>query len=246
MATSNTKPRTWSVCGTNGLALIRLIDCRTSVSRSVNDSAAHGGLSPVSSWMRLLELVVGEGQHPAVGVVDQDDLLGAEQALGDGQRADLVVGDDAARVADDVRVAFVQAEDAVDVEPGVHAGDDGDVLGRGQRERAGEGLRVAGVVGEQIVGDGHGFLLVGGWNRRRARRPGWRGRAGADRTDRSRYAAGRQSSSNWTVRRLGQKASSSIRSTLESARRSGQGKRQARRAGRPPNTRLLVINLYSK
>ena len=37
------------------------------------------------------------------------------------------------------------------------------MLGGGQRERAGEGLRVAGVVGEQVVGDGHGCLLVGGW-----------------------------------------------------------------------------------
>ena len=54
------------------------------------------------------ELVVGEGQHPAVGVVDQHDLAGAEQALGDGERADLVVGDDSAGVADDVRVALVR------------------------------------------------------------------------------------------------------------------------------------------
>jgi hypothetical protein len=54
VATSNTKPRTWSVCGTNGLDLIRLTDCRTSVLRSVKDSAAHGGLSPVSSWMDCL------------------------------------------------------------------------------------------------------------------------------------------------------------------------------------------------
>ena len=30
-----------------------------------------------------LHLVVGEGEHPAVGVVDEDDLGGAEQALGD-------------------------------------------------------------------------------------------------------------------------------------------------------------------
>ena len=41
VATSKTKPRTGSVCGTNGLALIRAIDWRTSSSRSVNASAAQ-------------------------------------------------------------------------------------------------------------------------------------------------------------------------------------------------------------
>jgi hypothetical protein len=46
-------------------------------------------------------------------VVDEDDLLGAEQPLRDRERADLVVGDDAAGVADDVRVTLVKAEDAV-------------------------------------------------------------------------------------------------------------------------------------
>src|SRR5680860_722328 len=39
------------------------------------------------------EQLVGEREHPAVGVVYEDDLLGAKQVLGDGQRADLVVGE---------------------------------------------------------------------------------------------------------------------------------------------------------
>ena len=66
-----------------------------------------------------------------------------------------------------------QAEDAVDVEPRVHARDDGDVLGRGQGERAGEGLGVVGVVGEQLVGDGHGYsgFVEKGRTRRATRRP---------------------------------------------------------------------------
>src|SRR4029453_14752245 len=49
-----------------------------------------------------LHLVVGEGEHAAVGVVDQDDLAGAEQVLGDGQGGDHVLGDHAAGGADDV------------------------------------------------------------------------------------------------------------------------------------------------
>src|SRR5204862_178124 len=76
------------------------------------------------------KVVVAEGEHPAVGVVDEDDLLRAEQALRDGQRADRVVGDDPARVADDVGVALLQAEYARQHEPGVHARDHGDLLGR--------------------------------------------------------------------------------------------------------------------
>ena len=55
---------------------------------------------------RLLELVVGEGEHPAVGVVHEDDLLGPEQPLTDRQGADLVCRDDAAGMADDVGVTL--------------------------------------------------------------------------------------------------------------------------------------------
>ena len=120
----------------NGLAWMRAIDWRTSSSRSSNASAAHSGLMPVSSWTRALELVVGEGEHPAVGVVDEDDLLGPEQPLGDRERADLVVGDDTAGVADHVRVALLEPEHARRDEPRVHARDDGDLLGRRQGQLA--------------------------------------------------------------------------------------------------------------
>ncbi len=172
VATSNTNPRTWSVCGMNGLdrdPVDRLADVGVQVGERLGRPL---GLQPGLVLDALLELVVGEGQHPAVGVVDEDDLLGAQQPLRDGQRADLVVGDHPTGVADHVRLALVQAEQAVDVQPGVHAGDDGDVLGRRQRERAGEGLGVAGVVGEQFVRDGHGdsWKLGRGRHRRSDRR----------------------------------------------------------------------------
>jgi len=64
-----------------GDALMRAIDCLTSFSRSENASAAHSGLIPVSCSMEALNASVGEREHPAVGVVDEDDLLGPEQAL---------------------------------------------------------------------------------------------------------------------------------------------------------------------
>src|SRR6202012_1213629 len=37
---------------------------------------------------RAFEVVVGEGEHPAVGVVNQDDLLRPQQTLADRQRPD--------------------------------------------------------------------------------------------------------------------------------------------------------------
>src|SRR5689334_913248 len=76
-----------------------------------------------------LDLVVAERQHAAAGVVDEDDLGRPEQALGDGQGPDDVVGHHSAGVADHVRVALGEPEDAVGVEAGVHAGDHGAVLG---------------------------------------------------------------------------------------------------------------------
>ena len=62
---------------------------------------------------RLLQLgakaVVGERQHAAVGVVDQHHLARAQPPLRDGERADHVVGDHAAGVAQDVRLAVAAA-----------------------------------------------------------------------------------------------------------------------------------------
>jgi hypothetical protein len=76
-----------------------------------------------------LEVVVGEGEHPAVGVMDQDDLAGAEQPLADGQGPDRVIGDHAARVADHVRLALGESEGRVNVQAGIHAGDNGHAAG---------------------------------------------------------------------------------------------------------------------
>jgi hypothetical protein len=114
-----------------------------------------GRLDPGLGLDGALELVVGERQHAAVGVVDEDDLGGAEQPLADGQGPDLIVGHHAAGVADHVRLAVAQAEDGVDVEPGVHAGDDGQVRRRRQRQRAAEPLRVGGVFLQVLVGSAH-------------------------------------------------------------------------------------------
>ena len=71
------------------------------------------------------EAVVGERLHAAVGVMDEHHLARAEPPLGYGQRADHVVGDHAAGVAQDVRLAIAQAQGGEDVQARVHARDDG-------------------------------------------------------------------------------------------------------------------------
>ena len=53
---------------------------------------------------------------------------GAEQPLADRERADLVIGHHPGGVADHVRLAVLEAQDGVHVQPGVHAGHHGDVL----------------------------------------------------------------------------------------------------------------------
>ena len=61
---------------------------------------------------------------------------GAEQLVGDDQRADGVVAGPTAGVADDVRVALAQAGVLGRVEPGVHARQDREPPGRRQRQLA--------------------------------------------------------------------------------------------------------------
>jgi hypothetical protein len=70
----------------NGLALIRAIDWRTVLVEVVERLGRPRWLDAGPGLDLALELVVGEGEHPAVGVVDKDDLLGLEQPLRDRER----------------------------------------------------------------------------------------------------------------------------------------------------------------
>lgn len=161
VATSNTKPRNDFVLGDEwaGLdAAQRLPDVLVDIGERLGRPF---GLESDLVLDLLLEAVVGERQHAAVGVVDEDDLPGAEQSLADGQRANLVVGHHTAGIADDVRLALRQAKGAIHVESGVHARDDRDVLARRQRQGPAEPSGVGLVVREVLVGHGHGNLLKG-------------------------------------------------------------------------------------
>ena len=71
-------------------------------------------------------------------------------------RADLVVGDDTAGVPDHMGIALLQAEQPEHVQPRIHAGENGDVLPRRERQIASvERLRVVLGVLEQVIRRGH-------------------------------------------------------------------------------------------
>ena len=125
-----------SLCGTNGVIWSRRIDCAVSRYGSLNDSSAHHGLTPSSASSSALNASSVDALQAAVGVVQQDDLTGTEVALRQAQRTDHVVGDHAAGVADDVRLAVTQPEDLEDVHPRVHAGHDREVALRSDRQVA--------------------------------------------------------------------------------------------------------------
>jgi hypothetical protein len=82
---------------------------------------------------RLAQLLIGEREHAAVGVVDHDHLTRTEQLLRDDQRADGVGGAPAC-VADHMCVAFAQPEEPCGVQARVHAGHHRDLLRRWHRQ----------------------------------------------------------------------------------------------------------------
>ena len=160
------------------------------VSRSRNAPLCHSGRWPVDcSSLSLNSSSVILSRPQSVWWISSD-LLGAQQVLGDRQRADLVVGDHAAGVADHVGVALLQAQDLGGDHAGVHAGHDGHLLAR----RAGQaGLVEAGGV----------RLVVASVGRRCAHRASWIAREltysgrGA-RTTRLHHAARSPTTPRWT------------------------------------------------
>ena len=80
--------------------------------------------------------------------MDDEPFAGAEQLGGDHERADCVIGRPAAGVADHMGVAFGEAGVFGGVEPGVHAGEDGET----PRGRHGELALVAETGGIGFVG----------------------------------------------------------------------------------------------
>src|SRR6476646_4372709 len=61
------------------------------------------------------EVVIRAATQTALLVHDHDDFLGPELALRNRQRADRVVGDEAAGIADDVRIAALDAKQRIEL-----------------------------------------------------------------------------------------------------------------------------------
>src|SRR5438128_5469796 len=101
--------------------------------------------------------VVGKELHAAVGVMDHEPFTGAEQLVGDNERADRVVAGAAACVADHVRVALAQPCVLGRIEACVHAGEDREPSCRWQRQLAlrPERRGVAVVGGQDLLENGH-------------------------------------------------------------------------------------------
>ena len=100
--------------------------------------------------------VVGEEFHAAIGVMDDEKFLSAQQLVADDEGADGVITGAAAGIADHVGVAFGEAREFGGVEAGIHAGEDGEAAGRRKRQLA-LFAEIGGVVGVGLKNFGKNF-----------------------------------------------------------------------------------------
>jgi len=116
-----------------------------------------GGCTEVGSHFfgeLFLEFGLAHFEQAAIGVIDDDELLGVEQVMGNDQRAQGIFCGDAAGIADHVRVSGTQTETALEENSGIHAGQHGDAAARLNREVSEVEVFYEFLVGfEQFVGD---------------------------------------------------------------------------------------------
>src|SRR5437868_5892189 len=74
--------------------------------------------------------VVGEEEHAAVGVVDDEEFFSAKKLIADDERTDGIIAGTSAGVANHLGVAYGEAGVFGRVQAGVHAGEDGEAAGR--------------------------------------------------------------------------------------------------------------------
>jgi len=80
--------------------------------------------------------LVGEEQHAAVGVVNDEKLTRAEQLVGDDQGAERVIAGASSGVANDVGISLRQPSVLGRIETGIHAGENRKVTHRWYRQLA--------------------------------------------------------------------------------------------------------------
>ena len=103
------------------------------------------------------KILFGRAHQAAVGVINDHELLGAQQIVRHEQRSEAIVRHDAAGVANDVRVPRPQAQGA-DGKPGVHAGEDGKLtFGTWGKVAQCVGLRVDFVRSHDFIYYAHGL-----------------------------------------------------------------------------------------
>jgi hypothetical protein len=116
-----------------------------------SDSGGSGAILDSAAQV----LLAGVHQS-AIGVIDDHDFLGAQQIMRYHQRAEGVFRNDAAGIADDVRVSRFQAQGA-NRKPGIHTGQDRELALRTRGQFAQfMGARVDFVCCEYFVDDAHG------------------------------------------------------------------------------------------
>lgn len=118
---------------------------------------AHGRAGRESGFAFDLRVhfFFGSLHHAAIGVVDHHHFIGSQHVVRDEKRAQGVVGDDAAGVADHVRVLLNQAQ-CGQGDARVHTGEDREMLAGARRDAVGfVGECSAGVCGEDVVDGGH-------------------------------------------------------------------------------------------
>ena len=96
-----------------------------------------------------------ESRHAAIGVIDDDELLRAQQVVRNNERPQ---GIDPTRVADNVGLASLQPTKLFDRKARIHTGQDRELARRRHREMAEFEIAGVGFIGLQhFCGDGHGF-----------------------------------------------------------------------------------------
>jgi len=137
----------------------QLLDLATDVFFEILKRIEEGG-SDRGSAGAILDLgaqILFAGLHqPAIRVIDDHELLGAQQIVRHEQRAQAVVRNDAAGIANDVSIARLEAQRA-NRKAGIHAGEHGE-LSLGARRQIAQFVRarVDLVRCEDFVDDAHG------------------------------------------------------------------------------------------
>jgi len=120
----------------------------------------HGSRSCQLVEFRTHVLIL-ERQHPAVGVIDDHELLRAEPVMRQNEGAQGILRDDATGITDNVSIACLQTQDLIHHQSGVHTSDHRQFPR--WRERKMPQSKVLGkavVRPEDFINDAHGFLSL--------------------------------------------------------------------------------------